>query len=170
MIKAYFNEGEKNYTIEYADEDTPLGTGGGLSLLKGKVNNPFILTNCDILIDADYGKIYDHHLVQDNFITMVCSLKNMKIPYGVVEIGNNGCIEDIKEKPELTFFVNTGMYVVDPSVIEDLKRNEKADFPDIIDKYRKRGKKIGVYPISENSWMDMGQLDEMENMRKKLEG
>ena len=69
---------------------TPLGTGGGLSLLKGKVTQTFFLTNCDILIDADFGDIYQYHKAQGNVITMVCAVKHFTIPYGVVELGGDG--------------------------------------------------------------------------------
>jgi dTDP-glucose pyrophosphorylase len=169
MIKSYFNEIEKSYQITYIDEDKPLGTGGGLSLLKGKVNTTFILTNCDILVDADYEKLYRLHKREKNVITMVCSLKKIKIPYGVVEIGKQGEIENMTEKPELSFFTNTGMYVVEPRIIEELEENRFIDFPDIIKAYKNTGEKIGVYPISENAWMDMGQLDEMEEMTRRLE-
>ncbi len=169
MIKAYFNEIKKDYEISYIDEDVPLGTGGGLSLLKGKIDNTFILSNCDILIDEDYEKIYNYHKNEKNLITMVCSLKNIKIPYGVIEINENGEIQNMKEKPELSFFTNTGMYIVEPKVIEELEDNKSIGFPDIIEMYKKVGEKIGVYPISENAWMDMGQIDEMEEMRTRLE-
>jgi dTDP-glucose pyrophosphorylase len=169
MIKAYFNEIEKNYEVTHVDEDKPLGTGGGISLLKGKICTSFILTNCDILIEADYEKIYKFHKKEKNLITMVCSLKHIKIPYGVIEISENGEIESMKEKPELSFFTNTGMYIVESNVIEELENDLMIGFPDIIEKYRKAGEKIGVYPISENSWLDMGQLDEMEEMRRRLE-
>lgn len=169
MIKAYFNEIDKNYEVNYVDEDQPLGTGGGLSLLKGKIDSTFILTNCDILIEEDYERIYDYHKKENNIITMVCSLKNVRIPYGVIEIGENGEITKMKEKPEFSFFTNTGMYVVEPEVIAELEDNKAMGFPDIIEKYRQDGYKVGVYPISENSWLDMGQLDEMEKMRKRLE-
>lgn len=169
MIKAYFNEIPKTYLINYADEDTPLGTGGGLSLLKGKINSTFVLTNCDILIEEDYEKIYNYHKRENNLITMVCSLKNIQIPYGVVEIDNSGQIAEMKEKPEFSFFTNTGMYVVEPEVIEKLELNKNIGFPEIIEVHQAAGEKIGVYPISENSWLDMGQIDEMENMRKRLE-
>lgn len=169
MIKAYFNEIDKDYIINYVDEDKPLGTGGGLSLLKGQINTTFILTNCDILIEDDYEMIYNFHKKEQNLITMVCSLKSIKIPYGVIEISDNGEIESMKEKPELSFFTNTGMYVVEPKVIEELEDNTKIGFPDIIEKYKNDGEKIGVFPISEHAWMDMGQLDEMEKMRKELE-
>ncbi len=164
MIKAYLNDLEKGYSIEFVDEDTPLGTGGGLSLLKNRFSQPFILTNCDILIESDYEKIYAHHKTSGNFITMVCSLKNIRIPYGVIEVNEDGTIGNIKEKPEFPMLTNTGMYVVDNSVVENLKENERIDFPDIIENYRKQGKKIGVYPISEKSWLDMGQLEELYKM------
>lgn len=169
MIKAYFNEINKAYKVDYIDEDKPLGTGGGLSLLKGKINSTFILSNCDILIEEDYEKIYSYHKKENNLITMVCSLKNIKIPYGVIEISETGEIESMKEKPELSFFTNTGMYIVEPNVIEELEDDKSIGFPDIIEQYISKGQKIGVYPIGENSWMDMGQIDELEEMRKRLE-
>lgn len=169
MIKAYFNEIEKNYSINYVDEDIPLGTGGGLSLLKGKINSTFILSNCDILVEEDFNKIYEFHKKEKNLITMVCSLKNIVVPYGVIEIDENGHIENMKEKPKFSFLTNTGVYIVEPIVIEELEENIAIGFPDIIEKYKKLGEKIGVFPISEGSWMDMGQLDEMEAMRRRLE-
>ena len=109
MIKAYFNEIENDYNINYIDEDEPLGTGGGLSLLKGKIDSTFILSNCDILIEEDYEKIYRFHKKEKNLITMVCSLKSMQIPYGVIDIGKDGEIESMKEKPEISFITNTGI-------------------------------------------------------------
>ena len=169
MIKAYFNEITKDYEINYIDEDQPLGTGGGLSLLKGRISSTFILSNCDILIEEDYDKIYNYHKNEKNLITMVCSLKNITIPYGVIEIGETGEIKEMREKPELSFFANTGMYIAEPKVIEELEDNKTVGFPDIIEKYKDNGEKIGIYPISNKSWMDMGQLDEMEEMRRRLE-
>ncbi|RBP58090.1 nucleotidyltransferase-like protein [Alkalibaculum bacchi] len=169
MIKAYFNEIEKGYKVNYVDEDNPLGTGGGLSLLKGKIDSTFILSNCDILIEEDYEKIYNYHKKEKKLITMVCSLKSIKIPYGVIEISETGEIENMKEKPELSFFTNTGMYIVEPKVIEELEENKAIGFPDIIEYYKSQGEKIGIYPISEYSWMDMGEINEMEEMRRRLE-
>lgn len=168
MIKSYFNEMEKEYQVHYVDEEQPLGTGGGLSLLKGKFEDTFILTNCDILIEEDYEKMFNFHKKEKNIITMVCSLKKIKIPYGVVEIGKTGEIESMKEKPELSFFINTGMYLVESKVIEELQTDLSIGFPDIIEKYKRAGEKIGVYPIGENAWLDMGELDEMETMIKRL--
>ena len=170
MIKSYYGETPKPYEIEFVDEDAPLGTGGGLSLLRGKVDETFILTNCDILIEEDYSKIYEHHKKEGNMITMVCSLRNFQIAYGVVEFGEHGNIIDMKEKPEFSFFTNTGIYIVEPEVIDYIKDGEVIGFPDIINRLKDDNKKVGVYPINENTWMDMGQLDELNKMENRLRG
>lgn len=164
MIKAYFNEVRRPYHINYVDENTPLGTGGGLYLLKGIIYETFILSNCDTLILSDYHKIMDFHKKDHNFITMICSLKNYTIPFGVVKLGENGKLLELDEKPHLPFIINTGCYIVEPDVIEDLSGGINIGFTDIIEKYRKQGKKIGIYPISETSWTDMGQMDGLNKM------
>lgn len=169
MIKAYFNELAKDYNVDFVEEETFLGTGGGLSLLKGKIDTPFFLTNCDVLIDADYNDIWKFHQQQGNLITVVCAFKHVTIPYGVFTLNEDGEIKDITEKPTMNFLTNTGMYIVDKRVVDELEDNHKCGFPDIIEKYRSLGEKVGVYPVSENSWMDMGQLEELEDMRRRLE-
>ncbi len=169
MIKSYFNDIEKQYELSYTDEDTPLGTGGGLSLLKGKIHKTFFLTNCDILIDADFADVYKHHKENNNLITMVCAVKNFTIPYGVIELDDKGCISKVTEKPEMNFLTNTGVYIVEPRVVNEMEDGKHIGFPDIIDAYRKSGDRVGVYPVSEQSWMDMGQMEELDNMRRKLE-
>ena len=169
MIKTYFNEVEKDYELFFVDEDKPLGTGGGLSLLKGRVNSTFILTNCDILIREDFAKIFQLHKEKQHVITMICSLKNFMIPYGVVDIGEEGDVTGIREKPQLPFCANTGCYIVEPKVIEELEENISIDFPDIIEKYRTHSGAVGIYPIGENAWMDMGQFEELEKMKSRLE-
>lgn len=169
MIKAYFNEVSKNYNVFYVDEEVPLGTGGGLSLLKGKINSTFILTNCDILVREDFSKIYEYHKKNRNIITMVCALQNIQIPYGVVNISKGGQIESMEEKPRLSFLTNTGCYIVEPEIVDEMKENTVIDFPNVIEKCRKKGKNVGAFPIGENEWMDMGQMDGFEKMIKRLE-
>ena len=168
MIKAYFNDLEKNYTITFADENIPLGTGGGIGLLKGKIDKTFILTNCDVLITEDFAKILAHHKRQKNLITMICCLKNFTIPYGVIETDKTGHIEAMKEKPLFSFLTNTGCYIVEPEVLNDIPENTSIGFPDIAAKYMNRHNRLGMYPISENNWMDMGQFDAMKEMERKL--
>lgn len=169
MIKAYFNECETDYNIHFVDEEKPLGTGGGVSLLSGQINETFILTNCDNVVVEDYAEIYNYHKEHKNLITMICSLKNFSIPYGVVNLADEGTIKSMEEKPTFSFFTNTGCYIVEPEVINDIPSNTSIGFPDIIDKYRREGKRVGVYPINENSWLDMGEIDALEKMREYLD-
>lgn len=168
MIKAYFNEIEKDYDIHYVDEEKQLGTGGGLSLLKGKIDSTFVLSNCDILIHEDFSKILKLHREAGHAVTMICSLKNFVVPYGVVDIGEDGSIAGMQEKPELSFFTNTGCYIVEPEVVAGIEDDREVGFPDIIMECKKNGRKVGVYPIGERSWSDMGQLDGLERMKERL--
>ena len=156
--------------VTWYDEDEPLGTGGGLTLLRGTLNSTFFFANCDALLTADYESMFKFHKENKNAITMICAYKNLNIPYGVVEMGVNGTIEDMKEKPVMSFLTNTGIYIVEPEVIDDMKNDVPIGFPDIVEMQRKKGRKAAVFPISENDWMDMGQLPELEKMRMKLYG
>lgn len=165
MIKAYFSENGDAYDISWVDENEPLGTGGGLGFMKDKLDDTFFFANCDTLIQTDYASIYDYHKKEQNVITIVCAYKNVKIPYGVIETDTGGTIMDMKEKPEISFLVNTGMYLVEPEVLDEIAINECVDFPTIIERVRKRGKRVGVYPINEMEWLDMGQLEELNRAR-----
>lgn len=168
LIKAYFSESENPYNISWYDEEKPLGTGGGLCFLKGKLDKTFFFTNCDILITEDYEKILKFHKEKHNAITMVCAYKNVLIPYGVIEIGEDGFIEEMKEKPELSFLTNTGMYLVEPEVLDIIEDNVSIGFPDVIKKAMAKGMKVSAYPISGENWMDMGQLPELEKMYERF--
>lgn len=168
MIKAYFDELDKEYSLQFVVEAIPLGTGGGLSLLKERISSTFILTNCDILIDDDLTNAYEQHKKAGNAITMVCSAKKFKIPYGIIHMKENGEYQSIQEKPQLSFLTNTGCYIIEPTILNQLSYNEKIDFPEIIEKCKDEGYKIGIFPISENAWLDMGQIDELEKMKKRL--
>lgn len=169
MIKSYFGDIDKNYDLSYVEESEFLGTGGGLSLLKGKINSTFFFSNCDILIDANYGDLYKYHKEKKNKITLVCALKHVTIPYGVINIDNEGAIKDMTEKPEISFLTNTGLYIIEPEVLDSIEENKFIHMPEIVQQYIDRNENVGVYPLSENQWLDMGQIDEMNNMIKVLE-
>lgn len=170
LMKAYFSDNEQNYKITWYDEEKPLGTGGGLSLLRNKFSDSFFFANCDALLIANYESIIKFHKENGNAITMICAYKNINVPYGVVEMGENGIIEAMKEKPLVSFLINTGIYVVEPDVIDDVETGIAIGFPDIVERERQRGKKVAVFPVNESDWMDMGQISELEKMRTRLYG
>ena len=86
----------------------------------------------------DFGDIYEYHKAHGNLVTMVCAFKHYTVPYGVVELGEDGGIAAMREKPELDFLTNTGVYVVEPRVVEEMRDGEKIGFPDVIERYRRR--------------------------------
>ena len=136
--------------------------------IRDRVHTTFFLSNCDILVDADLECIYKTHKSKGNKITFVCSMKDVVIPYGVVETNEDGRVTQMKEKPGFSFLVNTGLYMVEPEVIDDIENGEFIHLPDLAQRYLNWGEKVGVFPISEKEWMDMGQFNEMENMMKNL--
>lgn len=168
MIKAYFNDIEKPYSLEMIEEPDSLGTGGGLSLLRGIVDKTFLFTNCDTVITESLVKALENHRGQNSAVTMICSMKNFVIPYGVVQINEQGCIEKMHEKPQLPYLVNTGTYIVEPYVLDLIPPETKISFPEIIERCMAEGYQVGIYPVSENNWLDMGQMSEMERMKKRL--
>lgn len=170
MIKSYFSDVAGDYNVHYQDEDKPLGTGGGLAFLKGKLDRTFILTNCDVLVRADFEDIYRYHRENHNVITMVCAFQHTTIPYGVVELTKDGKIASMTEKPQMNYLTNTGVYLVEPCVVEEMQENVAIGFPEVVEHWRqKNNDTVGVYPVSESSWMDMGQLETLEDMRRRLE-
>ena len=168
IIKAYFNDFEHQYKINYILENKPLGTAGSLHFLSSKIKKAFFVSNCDILVEADYADILKFHYERKNKITLVSSMKNFTVPYGVCEIENGGILKSIQEKPEFDFFVTTGMYLLDKMVLKDIPKNKFYNMTDLISDYLKKGERIGVYPVSEKSWIDIGQMEEMQNTLKNM--
>lgn len=166
LIEYYFNSFEHpDYTIEYFKERKFLGTAGSLNLLKGKIETTFFVSNCDIIIDQDYSEIYRYHKLNGNELTLVAALKHYNIPYGTVETGYNGSLEHIQEKPEITYKINAGLYILEPHLLDEIPNDEFFHITDLIEKIKKRGGKVGVFPVSEKSWRDIGEWDEyLKNM------
>ncbi len=169
MIKAYFDELERDYNIKYVEEEEPLGTGGSLSLLKEDIDSTFFVSNCDILLEADYSDIISFHHESGNIITVVTSLKKYTVPYGVVNINSDGGIHSLIEKPAMDYLVNTGVYVLEPEALKYLEDNTFIHITGLIEYCLNDGKRVGAYPISEDAWMDMGQFEDMDRMKERLE-
>ena len=160
-IKRYFDNLEgKPYEISFFQENKPLGTAGSLHLLNGQINSTFFVSNCDIIIDDDYSEILKYHRENKNEITVVAAIKNMGIPYGTFETKEGGLLAGIKEKPNYTFKINTGMYILEPHLINEIPVDEFYHITFLIEKLMNQGRRVGVYPINEGSWIDVGNWDE----------
>ncbi|HWT73650.1 MAG TPA: nucleotidyltransferase family protein [Mobilitalea sp.] len=168
FIKSFFIDNEKKRDVSFIEEPDFMGTGGGLKLLEGRYQDTFFVTNCDILIEEDYSDIIKYHKEQQNIITIVSAMKKTIIPYGTIELSEEGQVTKLNEKPSFSFLTNTGLYVLEPKFIERIPKDTFIHITDVIQECIDKGEKVGVYPISEHAWMDMGQMDELEKMRERL--
>lgn len=164
MLEFYLSQLDHKYDVEFFMEEKPLGTIGSVSLLKGKIDTPFFVSNCDSINDQDYRDVYDYHIQNKNDLTIVTMVKSFRIPYGVIETGQDGLMESLKEKPELNFQVNTGVYILNPELIGEIPDGEFFHITHLMDKVKARGGRIGCFPVSENSWHDMGEWPEYLKM------
>lgn len=156
LIDFYLKSLNLPYKTDCFLEEKPLGTAGSLHLLKGKINETFFVSNCDIIIEDDYANILKYHQENKNEITLVAALKHFPIAYGILETGVDGELLELKEKPELTFKINSGMYVLEPHLMDEIPEDEFFHITNLIEKVKQRGGKVGVFPVSEKSWKDVG--------------
>ncbi len=164
MMKFYLSQLEHKYDIQFFMEDRPLGTIGSVSLLKGKISTPFFVSNCDSINDQDYRDVYDYHIQNKNELTIVTMVKSFRIPYGVIETGEDGIMTALREKPELNYQVNTGVYILNPECIDEIPQGEFFHITHLMEKIKARGGRVGCYPVSEGAWHDMGEWSEYLKM------
>jgi dTDP-glucose pyrophosphorylase len=160
LIKYYLNEQDLPYQVSYFKEDKPLGTAGSLSLLKDKIHTTFFVSNCDILVNQDYAEVLKYHQENKHDITIIAALKSYEIAYGTLNTVDDGLLDSLSEKPNLNFKINTGMYILNPSTLNEIPEDTFFHITDLIDKIKSKGGRVGVFPISEKSWTDIGNWEE----------
>lgn len=168
VIRAYFEDISKSYSLDYVVEEEPLGTAGSLTLLRDQLEGTFIVTNCDIIIRADYAEVIRFHESNGHAITLVSSMMHYQIPYGICEIDTEGTLTGMKEKPELNFLISTGMYVLDSRVFDLMEPGAFLHMTHLIERVQQSGGTVGVFPISEKSWDDTGQWEEYTKAVRQL--
>jgi len=166
MVTDYFGDGNRwGVEIEYIHEDEPLGTAGALGLLPEVPKEPLVLMNGDILTKVNFDSLLDFHNERNSMATMCVREYDFQVPYGTVEINEDQVIRII-EKPIHTFFVNAGIYVLDPSILKGIDQNIYKDMPDLLDEIRATKNSVSVFPIHEY-WLDVGRMDDYD--RAQLE-
>lgn len=168
MIEAYFNGEQRPYAIEYVWEKEFCGTAGSLSLLKGRLSGDFIVSNCDNIVKADYFEVLEFHRTSGSYVTILSSIQHHRIPYGVVSFREGGDVSGIVEKPEYTFPINTGIYILNEKALEFVPEGTVFHMTHLIDALIRAGKKVMTYPVSEKEYIDIGQWDEYRQAVDKL--
>jgi dTDP-glucose pyrophosphorylase/CBS domain-containing protein len=168
ILKAYFEELKHDYSVSFVDEAEPLGTAGSLQYIKGEFDKPFFVTNCDIIIKADYASLYKFHQKGGYDITLVASAKEYIIPYGTCELNDEGYLSHINEKPHYDFLINTGLYILNPDMLKLIPANKFYHITHLIEDAKNQGKKVGVFPVDDDAWVDIGQWKEYKKVLEQL--
>lgn len=168
LIQAFMKDGSEDYKIDYVWETDFFGTAGSLVLLKDRVKGEFILSNCDILVRADYADVLKFHRENRAHLTILSAIQHYKIPYGVIEYEEGAHVSQIVEKPEKTYFVNTGVYVLSDVVIDLIPENQKYDMNVLIDNMLENNYRVLTYPVNENDYIDIGQWEEYKQALDKI--
>ena len=163
LIKAFFSADQFKSNVSFFQEDKPLGTAGSLKLIKDKLTETFVVTNCDILTSFNIEELLEFHKKEKSLVTTVSSLKQIQIPYGVVEIGPRGKIKKMTEKPEIDVLVNIGFYILEPEVLNYIPDNEFFHMTDLMQAIMDNNGIVNSFPISEKSWTDLGQMNQYLN-------
>lgn len=165
MVKEHFGNGAKwNVDIRYLDEDKKLGTAGALGLLPPKPTDPILVMNGDLLTRINFHHLLNFHIEHDATATMCIREYDFQVPYGVVALKDQTLV-GISEKPIHRFFVNAGIYVLNPGILSFIPPKSPLDMPQLFDKLISKKKKITAFPIREY-WLDIGQIDDLEKAQK----
>ena len=160
-ITSYFGDGEDlGVNIDYVHEDTPLGTGGALGLIKDK-SKPLLMMNGDILTGLNVRAFYDFHIKNGNDISVAARPYEFQVPYGVINVEDDGTVNNIVEKPVKKFLISGGVYILSPSVYQDIQEGEVFDLPDLVEKSIQNNKKVNTFLMWEY-WLDIGKRAEYD--------
>ncbi|MCB1422186.1 MAG: NTP transferase domain-containing protein, partial [Nitratireductor sp.] len=158
QIVNHFGDGSRwGVDIQYIEENEPLGTCGALSLLNPLPNKPILMMNGDVLTRVEFAQLMKYHDERACAVTMCVREHITKIPFGVVTIDGE-TVSGIQEKPDISHFVNTGIYVLDPNIIRLLKYGECCDMPQLVERAMVAGEKVAAFPVHEY-WLDIGKPD-----------
>lgn len=169
MIVDYFGDGSKfGAFIEYVHEDKRMGTAGSLSFMKEKLSEPFFVMNGDILTEANFRVMMEYHEKHDPIATMGLREYDIQIPYGVINADKSSNIINIEEKPVMTFFVNGGIYIINPKALDYIVNEDFLDMPTLFETLISNEEKVMSYAIREY-WLDIGSSGDFELAQQKYE-
>lgn len=159
QIEEYFQDGaEFDCNIQYLREDRRLGTAGALSLLPESVNTSFIVMNADLLTKLNFNNLLDFHRANNAALSVCVREYEFQVPYGIVKTEDTKILS-LEEKPIYSFFVNAGIYIVEPGVLESVPKDVYFDMTDLIDILIKHNKNICSFPIKAY-WRDIGRHED----------
>lgn len=168
QIIDYFDRGTRwDIEIEYLEEDRPLGTAGALSLIPTRPTSPILVLNSDVLTRIDLDGLLRFHEEQKAVATLCLREHETQIPYGVVHTDSKR-VKAFEEKPILTHYVNAGLYVLEPQVMDLLEPDQYCDMPDLLERVLNKNQLIAAFPIHEY-WLDVGHPETFSQAKGEWE-
>lgn len=160
QIKAYFGNGEKwKASINYVEEDTPLGTIGAVSKIDSFKNDTVLVMNSDLFTNIDLEEFYNHFVETDSDMAVASIPYNVSVPYAVMQTNEENVVTSFQEKPTFTYYSNGGIYMIKRSVLSKLKRNVRCDATDLMQRLIDEGCRVTCFPIV-GYWIDIGQHED----------
>ena len=157
-ISDYFGTGEMfGVRLNYLQEEHPLGTAGGIKLLK-QFDDTMLVINGDVLTGAPFGAMLDYHRAYHADLTIGVRKYEVQVPFGVVEC-EDVHVKGLEEKPSLSFFINAGTYLIEPAVRDFIPAGQRFDMTELISKLIEAGRIVVSFPIMEY-WLDMGRHED----------
>jgi len=167
QIKDYFGDGAGlGVNIKYIEESSPLGTAGALSLIDGNITEPMIVMNGDLLTKVDFSALLEFHSDTKSMVTMCVREHITQVPYGVIEYEDIH-VNRVIEKPVRKDFVNAGIYVLSPELVNQFDKETVMDMPDLINQVIEGDEKITMFPLHEY-WLDIGRLSDFEKAQSDV--
>jgi dTDP-glucose pyrophosphorylase len=168
LVRAHFGNGDDwGVSIQYVHEQNPLGTAGSLSLLPEMDGDlPILMMNADVLTKLDLNELLEFHVEHDSCATMGVKEYDFTVPYGVVTAKDH-MICKIEEKPVHKFFINAGVYVLNPKILSLVKGSTFLDMPNLLEQAIEKFGNVNMFPIHEY-WLDIGQIDQFKKAQTDI--
>jgi NDP-sugar pyrophosphorylase family protein len=168
LIMNFFGDGSKfGVNIEYAKEDQPLGTAGGLGLMKDKLKETFLMINGDTLTTLSFSQLIEYHKTGNAIGTIALKKRETYIDFGIVELDSSGCVTAYTEKPTLEHLVSMGVYIFEPGVLKYIRAGERLDFPDLVKLLLSKGETIKGF-VFDGYWLDIGRPEDYEKANEEI--
>jgi NDP-sugar pyrophosphorylase family protein len=164
LIQAVFGDGSsRDVSVRYHFEDRPLGTAGAIATIDG-LDEPFLLMNGDVLTTLDYEALYNAHVASGNILTIAANPRVVPVDFGVLHMRGEGEMRRVthyEEKPDLSYTVSMGIYLMDPAVRDFIEADDHLDLPNLVRILIAAGEPVGGF-VHDGYWLDIGRHEDYE--------
>lgn len=168
-IEAYFGDGSRyGVNFHYCYEQEPLGTIGGISHIPDLNYEHLLVINGDLLTTIQFDKFFGWYLDQGADMAVASIPYEVDLSYGILELGGGHEVKSIREKPNYTYYINTGIYLFRRELLQLIPSGNKYDAVELIEESLTQGKKVVSFPLLDY-WLDIGRMEDFRKAQKEIE-